>query len=127
MLWDAGMKNDFLTLKNANPGYQVWVTGHSLGGAMAAVAASEIVHYGYTSASNLKLYTFGQPRTGDTIFAQKHDSIVSCRNNFRDVIFPFSFPIPIVLLTKEIWFLMFLQRIFLATIIIKTKFGTTTT
>ena len=30
-LWTAGIKDDFLTLKNANPGYELWVTGHSLG------------------------------------------------------------------------------------------------
>lgn len=31
MLWFGGIKDDFLSLKNANPGYDVWVTGHSLG------------------------------------------------------------------------------------------------
>uniref|UniRef100_A0AC34QPU1 Fungal lipase-like domain-containing protein n=1 Tax=Panagrolaimus sp. JU765 TaxID=591449 RepID=A0AC34QPU1_9BILA len=76
MLWNAGMKNDFLALKNANPDYQVWVTGHSLGGAMASVAASSIVHLGYSTASNLKLYTFGQPRTGDKTFAAAHDKLI---------------------------------------------------
>uniref|UniRef100_A0AC34G7W5 Fungal lipase-like domain-containing protein n=1 Tax=Panagrolaimus sp. ES5 TaxID=591445 RepID=A0AC34G7W5_9BILA len=30
-LWNAGIKNDFLSLKNANPGYELWITGHSLG------------------------------------------------------------------------------------------------
>ena len=76
-LWNAGMKDDFLTLKNANPDYEVWITGHSLGGAMATVAASNIVKYGYIANSKLKLYTFGQPRTGDKTYASAHDTLVS--------------------------------------------------
>jgi hypothetical protein len=75
-LWDAGMKNDFLSLKNSFPDYEVWITGHSLGGAMATVAASNIVKYGYIATSKLKLYTFGQPRTGDKTYATAHDALI---------------------------------------------------
>lgn len=39
---------------------QLWVTGHSLGGALASMAAMEATLHGLTVA----LYTFGQPRVG---------------------------------------------------------------
>uniref|UniRef100_A0AC34RQR6 Fungal lipase-like domain-containing protein n=1 Tax=Panagrolaimus sp. JU765 TaxID=591449 RepID=A0AC34RQR6_9BILA len=74
-IWNAGMKNDFITLKNQYPGYKIWVTGHSLGGSMASICASLIVATNLAPASNVYLYTFGQPRTGDTDFASKHDAL----------------------------------------------------
>ncbi|KIH66133.1 hypothetical protein ANCDUO_03542 [Ancylostoma duodenale] len=36
---------------------------------MASLAASHIVANGYVNASNVKLVTFGQPRTGDHDYA----------------------------------------------------------
>lgn len=44
----------------ANPTYGVVVVGHSLGGAIAAIAAAEIRNSGTDS----DLYTYGQPRIG---------------------------------------------------------------
>ena len=43
----------------------LWVTGHSLGGALAALAAARWVELGRRVSG---LYTFGQPRTGDAKF-----------------------------------------------------------
>jgi len=74
-VWINGMKDDVLTLKNKYPDYDFWVTGHSLGGAMASLAAATIVKSGIKSGSNVVLYTFGQPRTGDKAFAQAHDAL----------------------------------------------------
>jgi len=46
----------------------LWITGHSLGAALATIAASRC---SYDSASGLTgLYTFGSPRVGDQRFAQ---------------------------------------------------------
>ncbi|KAI9670145.1 MAG: hypothetical protein M1817_004482 [Caeruleum heppii] len=45
----------------ANPGYAVFATGHSLGGALAALAAAEARKQGIPMA----LYTYGQPRIGN--------------------------------------------------------------
>lgn len=44
----------------------IWCTGHSLGGALAVVAAAHLLMEGHTVNG---LYTFGQPRVGDEMFA----------------------------------------------------------
>ncbi|VDO90152.1 unnamed protein product [Heligmosomoides polygyrus] len=54
--------------------FLLFVTGHSLGGAMASLAASYLVATGLAERSKVKLVTSGQPRTGDKLFALNHDS-----------------------------------------------------
>lgn len=46
---------------------KIWVTGHSLGGALAALAAVSLKCRGFNIAG---LYTFGQPRVGDWAFSK---------------------------------------------------------
>ena len=75
-VWNSGMKNDFLALKNKHTDYEVWVTGHSLGGAMAALAATSISKSGYMSSDKIKLITFGEPRVGNSDFAAAVDKLV---------------------------------------------------
>jgi len=48
------------TTAAANPSYKVVIVGHSLGGAIAAIAAAELRNAGTSS----DLYTYGQPRIG---------------------------------------------------------------
>ncbi|KIH66131.1 triacylglycerol lipase [Ancylostoma duodenale] len=72
-MWNGGMKDDFNMLRAKYPTYQVWVTGHSLGGAMASLAASYIVAANLAPAANVELVTFGQPRTGNKDFSAAHD------------------------------------------------------
>jgi triacylglycerol lipase len=43
----------------------IWVTGHSLGGAMASLAAHRLAHEGFPVRST---YTYGSPRPGDRHF-----------------------------------------------------------
>lgn len=74
---NGGLRDNFLSLIKKYPSYKVWVTGHSLGGALASIAASEMIARGEVDASRVQLYTFGQPRTGDVDFAAAHDKIVS--------------------------------------------------
>uniref|UniRef100_A0A0N5AHA0 Lipase_3 domain-containing protein n=1 Tax=Syphacia muris TaxID=451379 RepID=A0A0N5AHA0_9BILA len=53
--------------------YTVTITGHSLGGALAALCAMKIVHEGLRPGNLLKVVTFGEPRVGDHDFAVKFD------------------------------------------------------
>lgn len=49
---------------------QVWITGHSLGGALATLAAYRLVRDEVISADQINgVFTFGQPRVGDVQFA----------------------------------------------------------
>jgi len=48
----------------------VWITGHSLGGALATLAAAKFIELNKDVNG---LYTFGQPRVGDSIFGTTFD------------------------------------------------------
>ncbi|KHO00308.1 Triacylglycerol lipase [Metarhizium album ARSEF 1941] len=69
--WDAfrgikdALKETIQEQLRRHPGYQVKVTGHSLGGAVASIAA------GYLRKSGIPadVYTYGSPRVGDPAFA----------------------------------------------------------
>lgn len=50
--------------KAAHPGYKVVVTGHSLGGAVATLAAAYLRRAGHGA----ELYTYGAPRVGNEAF-----------------------------------------------------------
>uniref|UniRef100_A0A0N5C0Q7 Lipase_3 domain-containing protein n=1 Tax=Strongyloides papillosus TaxID=174720 RepID=A0A0N5C0Q7_STREA len=75
-LWYAGMETDLHNLIVKYPTYQLWVVGHSLGGSMAAMASAYCVKKNYFTTENVKLVTFGEPRTGDIDFAEGHDALV---------------------------------------------------
>ncbi|KAK2604747.1 hypothetical protein N8I77_007648 [Diaporthe amygdali] len=51
---------------SAFPGYGVVITGHSLGGSMASLAATQF----QPLFPNLTVYTYGEPRTGDAMYVQ---------------------------------------------------------
>ncbi|ORZ30584.1 Alpha/Beta hydrolase protein [Catenaria anguillulae PL171] len=57
-------------LTRANPGHRVVFTGHSLGGALATMAAVDVVASSILQARQMGLVTFGAPRVGDRAFAQ---------------------------------------------------------
>uniref|UniRef100_A0AC34GEW9 Fungal lipase-like domain-containing protein n=1 Tax=Panagrolaimus sp. ES5 TaxID=591445 RepID=A0AC34GEW9_9BILA len=68
-LWAAGMKDAFLSFKNRHTDYSLWITGHSLGAAMAAIAGGTISKLGYFPPEKTALYTFGEPRVGNQDYA----------------------------------------------------------
>ncbi|KAH8115122.1 alpha/beta-hydrolase [Phellopilus nigrolimitatus] len=66
---------------HANPTYSLVSTGHSLGASLASLGAISL-------ASNfpgtpLKMYTFGQPRTGNPAYASLAEMLVGVDNIFR--------------------------------------------
>lgn len=62
---------------------KVFVTGHSLGGALATLAASHIKLLGY----NPELYTFASPRVGDPKFAESFQNMNCYRiANSEDIV-----------------------------------------
>jgi triacylglycerol lipase len=68
-------------LRFQDQGQTLWITGHSLGGALAAMATAA-----FTFAERLPvngLYTFGQPRIGDLDFCTQ------CDSHFGDAMFRF--------------------------------------
>jgi triacylglycerol lipase len=58
------------------PGQRLWLTGHSLGGALATLAAA---HIGAEAVDGL--YTFGSPRVGDAAFT----AVLPSQSHFRFV------------------------------------------
>lgn len=68
--WESVEGNVIRQIQKWNEGQPtqlpLFITGHSLGGALATVAAASLTKQNFTVQG---LYTFGQPRAGDLIFA----------------------------------------------------------
>ncbi|GMT11363.1 hypothetical protein PFISCL1PPCAC_2660 [Pristionchus fissidentatus] len=76
-VWDdAGLGNDFMLLTKLYPDYSLYITGHSLGGALAAMGAVHVATNKLFPAERITYYTFGEPRTGDKTFADLLDSLI---------------------------------------------------
>ena len=82
-LWQQSMEAEVKALVSKNPSYQIWVTGHSLGGAMASLASTWLAYYNIAPRKNIILYTFGMPRVGNYHYALQHDRLVN--NSWRVV------------------------------------------
>ncbi|VDD89603.1 unnamed protein product [Enterobius vermicularis] len=92
-MWNVGLKEDLLLAKRMKPSYELWVclllykhqegettfqiTGYSLGAAQAAIAAFYIITNKIFDAQSVKLITFGEPRIGDSKFAETFDNLVT--------------------------------------------------
>ena len=82
VLWPS-MKAEVNTLVSQNPSYQIWVTGHSMGEAMASLASTWLAYYNVAPGKNIILYTFGMPRVANYDYALQHDQLVN--NSWRVV------------------------------------------
>jgi len=68
-VWGVTLANgEVLPRRLLNPGNKtIWITGHSLGGALAELCAAQALFVSKTPVQGV--YTFGQPRVGDKDFA----------------------------------------------------------
>ncbi|EFO26830.1 lipase [Loa loa] len=75
----SGLKDDLIKLKKQHSDYEVWCTGHSLGGSMSTMTALYLVKKKIFPAKLVRLVTFGEPRTGNVAFAQAVEENVKVR------------------------------------------------
>lgn len=61
-------------VRNRKPGQALWLTGHSLGGALATLSASHVSRQAVQG-----LYTYGSPRVGDAAFV----SLLPTQSHYR--------------------------------------------
>jgi predicted lipase len=82
----SAVRNDMLSgvasVVQAHSPSSIKVIGHSLGGAMATLAAVELAVNEY---SNIVLMTFGEPRVGNKPFADWFDSQTAITSSYRVV------------------------------------------
>lgn len=82
-LFYSCIKGSLASLTHEYPEYDVVVTGHSLGGALASLTAASLIYDSVLSTNKMSLYTFGMPRVGDKDYALAHDKLV--KNSWRVV------------------------------------------
>lgn len=66
-----------------NPTYDIWVTGHSLGGAIASVFSAKLLDKKIIPPEKLKTIVFGMPRVGTYNYARSFDKLH--KHSFRVV------------------------------------------
>ncbi|KAG5481967.1 hypothetical protein LSCM1_05683 [Leishmania martiniquensis] len=81
-------RSALLQLIRANPTYEVLVTGHSLGGALAVLAAADLQVQlnnlgGSPRYKPVSLYTFGAPRVGNSAFSRWVDALLAKGAKYR--------------------------------------------
>jgi len=71
-VWDLLIK----FVKQNDPEFQkeYWITGHSLGAALAVLFSAKWIHEGFPANKIQSIYTFGAPKVGDSTFANTFNS-----------------------------------------------------
>ncbi|WP_370980467.1 lipase family protein [Agaribacterium sp. ZY112] len=85
------IKEFFQSNSNSKP-RTVHCIGHSLGGAIATLAADWVAHF--HKSIETKVYTFGAPRPATHLFARKHTNTLSKNNIYR--VYHESDPVPMI-------------------------------
>lgn len=75
-LWAADDRQQSPTPVGEGTSRAIYVTGHSLGGALALLAALELKRQGFNIA---QVYTFGQPRVGNAAFKRLYEKSLGDR------------------------------------------------
>lgn len=85
------------SLKKEAPGSRLYVAGHSLGGALATLAAMDIEENAHRKIR--AVYTFASPRAGDDAFVQAFNDALAGRSfrivNTSDIVPSIPLPVPI--------------------------------
>ncbi|KAH6565249.1 hypothetical protein BASA62_007418 [Batrachochytrium salamandrivorans] len=63
------------TAQKNHPGFKLVFAGHSLGGALATLAAADYVNHESGDTPNVSLYTYGEPRIGNLEWADWFNSL----------------------------------------------------
>ncbi|MDJ0574536.1 MAG: lipase family protein [Xenococcaceae cyanobacterium MO_234.B1] len=105
--FDIGQKSiykaisEYFSSPNLDTNAHIYVTGHSLGGALATIAAMDIAQKDKLRTP-INLYTFASPRVGDNEFADKFNQFASGDNkkikafrfaNSEDIVPKVPFPV----------------------------------
>jgi triacylglycerol lipase len=84
------------SLKSVAPGKRLFLAGHSLGAALATLAAPDICSA--TAFKSPVVYTFASPRVGDRAFAEEYNRLCRGRSfriaNTCDPVVSIPFPVP---------------------------------
>lgn len=100
------VRKNVQTLLNTYKGAKIYVTGFSLGGALATIAALDFKEiFGKVD----QFYSFGQPRVGNEAFASFFSSEVPQRYriiHYADIVphVPPQIPVPYSHFASEIWY-----------------------
>lgn len=68
--------NNIIKELNGNPNERLYITGHSLGGAVAIVTAVNLINNGI-STDKIKVMTFGAPAVGNKGFAEEYENKIN--------------------------------------------------
>uniref|UniRef100_A0AC34QDL7 Fungal lipase-like domain-containing protein n=1 Tax=Panagrolaimus sp. JU765 TaxID=591449 RepID=A0AC34QDL7_9BILA len=75
-LWNKGLGNAIQYLRTQYPTYEIRVTGHSLGGSLASLAAFWLSASGIIPPMQLRMISFGEPKVGDEIYSKTYSKYV---------------------------------------------------
>ena len=76
VILNDNLGNNIIKELNENPNERLYITGHSLGGAVAIVTAVNLINNGI-STDKIKVMTFGAPAVGNRGFADEYENKIN--------------------------------------------------